>query len=276
MKILLITLLMTLFFSNGAYACKCFNQDAHDLYKQSDLVVLGSPSEGVENDKQYIRINSVLKGDINDVGVYLSQQGSSCRRSQLPLIHDREYLLFISSEGDENKLVTKCYNYSSTESGLFDLRLTDDYANVHRNMLGTFFTSQGHVPDISFHISHTRTDTSIKTILGIQNLSDQDIEIFDPSNRNAYTFVLVDADGNLVTPQGSAKVDPKGGILRISQGGVYNYQIESQNVSLPYLSNTARFGYQLEKNKQYRAHVMYRPYGGTYGATASREQTVRY
>ncbi len=276
MRIPFITLLTIIFFTNSAYACKCINPSALELYKQSDVVVLGTPSQNLKGDTQSVRINQTIKGDLTESNIILSQQKTSCRYAQLPLSNEHTYLLFISSQDGENKLLSRCSVNAVRKDGTFDLRLENEHANIHAKMLKSFFEANGEIPDIKFHISHSQTENGIKTFLGIINKSEKDIEIFDPSNRNAYTFFAIDNKGNILSPTGSAKVDPKGGVLKISGGSSYNHIVESQKVSFPYLSNTAQFGYQLEDNQRYRIHVLYRPYGGTYGSISSEEKTIGY
>ena len=76
-------------------------------------------------------------------------------------------------------------------------------------------------------------------------------------------------------PQGYAKVDPKESVLTISDGAAYNHQITPiSNLYFPYLTGTAQFGYKLEEGEKYRMHVLYRPFGGTYGSISSEEKEV--
>ena len=121
------------------------------------------------------------------------------------------------------------------------------------------------------------TENGITNWLSIINQDNKNIEVFHPNNRQAFTFIVLDNYGNIIQPTGYAKVDPPAEqVLTISNDSAYNYTIKPiSDFYFPYLSGTAQFGYKLEKNKKYKMHIIYRPFGGTYGSISSEEKEVR-
>ncbi|MCF6264777.1 MAG: hypothetical protein L3J24_14485 [Xanthomonadales bacterium] len=272
------TLIITTFIliTNNAFACKCVNPDINELFDKSDIVVLATPSKEFSNDKQSVSVHKLIKGEIPQTGLFLNQQNSSCGYPQLPMSHEQQYLLFVSKSGEEYKLSSRCYNYTHRK-GIFNLRMGDEYVNMHGNMLGPFFNSKGKSPKIDLYTSYSANEKGVENWLSITNLEEREIEIFHPSNPQAFTFFVIDQYGNVVEPKGYAKVSPKGGVLTIPAGGIYKHKIEPvSNLYFPYLSGTAQFGYSLEKNNRYRMHVVYRPFGGTYGAVFSKEKEISF
>jgi len=264
-----------LFPSAKAFACSCVNQDINVLYKTSDLVVFGTPKKNLENQQQRFFVQKTIKGKLPENGLFIRQQESTCRYKQLPLSIEQEYLLFLKADKKGYKLTSRCYNYT-TRDGFFNLRMSDTYANIHKSMLPAFLRAQGKIPKIDLYTSYRVTEKGIENWLTIINLENKDIKIFHPSNRQAFTFFVIDHYGNPLPPQGYAKVDPpSNGVLTVAKKGSYNYKISpSSELYFPYLSGTAQFGFALNKNEKYRMHVVYRPYGGTYGATSSKEKII--
>lgn len=90
--------------------------------------------------------------------------------------------------------------------------------------------------------------------------------------------------GNLIQPVGIAKVDPKRQSITLESGQVFKYSISKQlldlakgkELSLPFLTGTALFGYALEKDKTYRIIVVYRPYGKEKEGICSKEKLINF
>jgi hypothetical protein len=277
---LLILLTLSITASQSALACKCMNKDIHALYAQSDIVILGSGEGTLVGDKQKLQINTLIKGEIPEGGLYVSQQKNSCRYDQLPLNPQHaEYLLLLKTENGENKLTARCYTYYNN-NGYYSLRLSAmDHAHIHSAMIPPFLHNKGAQPDISLYFSLYKNLENGKADnqLSITNQGRKPLELFHPSNRRAYTFNIVDGLGNIVPPQGFAKVDPAGGIISLAVGGAYNYDLRANSIySFPYLSGTALFGYALKPGESYTVSVTYRPYGGRYGAITSEERSIKY
>lgn len=272
--LLIISSSITLF-SYNALACSCANKDINELYAKADIVVLATAKEFKE-EQQSVNITKHIKGEVSQSGLILSQQESICRYPQLPIHSKQEYLLFVSKVEDKYKFTSRCYNYVN-EKGFYNMRMNDSYAQVHRSMLPSFFKAQGAIPKIKLYTSYNLTENGITNWLSIINQDNKNIEVFHPNNRQAFTFIVLDNYGNIIQPTGYAKVDPPAEqVLTISNDSAYNYTIKPiSDFYFPYLSGTAQFGYKLEKNKKYKMHIIYRPFGGTYGSISSEEKEVR-
>jgi hypothetical protein len=247
-----------------------------EQFNSSDLVVVSKPSKEFTNNKQRLNNISIIKGNLAKKGLYLSQQKGSCRYDQLPIRDDKEVLLFIKKTGDEYKLNKTCYPYQK-KGAHFELKLNNNYAQIHKKMLSSFFKEQGRALNLELYISHRNSDTGTEHYLNIKNLEQDAVEIFHPSNRKAFSIFITDEQGNTLLPKGMAKVSPKGGTLTIPGGGVFNYKTDSKTgLYFPHLTDTGLFGFNLEKNKDYFIHVVYRPYGGAYQAVSLSEKKRVY
>lgn len=270
--------ILALVLSTPVLACKCMNEDIHELYKKSDTVILGTGQGDLVDDRQKLNVKTLIKGEIPEGGLFVSQQKSSCNYNQLPLgEHYQEYLLMLETENGEYKFTATCYNYYNN-NGYYSLRLSPmGHAHVHSTMVPAFLRNKGEIPELSLYFSIRKEQQSgkIENWLSLTNQSDKALEIFHPSNRRAFTFHIVDDLGNIVTPQGIAKVDPMGGVLDISEGGAFNYDLNANNMNFfPFLTDSALFGYPLETGKTYTVSVTYRPYGGKYGTITSEERDI--
>lgn len=117
-----------------------------------------------------------------------------------------------------------------------------------------------------------------ETVITIRNTSDREVKVSHPDSRCAVAFIVVDDCGNLLQPEGVAKVDPQDGKIVIRPGKIYEYIDEqrtalarSKGLVLPFLTDTGLFAYQLKKGARYRATAIYRPYGEQSEGIASGE-----
>jgi hypothetical protein len=100
----------------------------------------------------------------------------------------------------------------------------------------------------------------------IKNLSDQELKIQHPANRLALAFIVMDDNGNVLTPEGVAKVDPRRQDISLKVAETYEYAesqweklAEEKGLRLPFLTGTGLFAYKLKEGKNYRLTVIYRP-----------------
>jgi hypothetical protein len=257
-----------------AQACKCVNADINALYEQADLVAVGSFSGEFKNNKRAINVAELIKGKNPSSGAFIINEASSCGAPLLPVSNKSEFLFFAVNSGSDFKLITRCHLYEN-ETNFFNLRMNENSVDVSRIMISDFLKSKGEIPKVELVFSTQNNPNGIENALSIINKSNKEISIFHPSNRKAFTFFAVDNRGNPVPPMGNAKVDPMGGILKIPAKGSFNYKIlPNSKLYWPFLSDTAQFGYELKTKTQYKVHVIYRPYGGSYGAIYSEEKRL--
>lgn len=91
----------------------------------------------------------------------------------------------------------------------------------------------------------------------IRNPSSTALTIQSPQNRLALAFLVFDALGNPVTPKGLAKVDPAFRTHILCPRSTYTHHFES----LEFVTGSALFGYELNRDKGYRVLAVYRPSG---------------
>lgn len=267
-----LVVLLSLGWVGHAVACSCVNDDALKLYDTSQLIVVARAG-ALEGDHQRVDVSQVLKGVAPKGGVVLAAQTSTCNAA-MQLSAGTEYLLFLTAAPRGLQLTTRCFA-PPLVNGAFALRLGEHEVTIHRSMIGEFLNTRGVLPRLELFTSFSVRDGLVETWLAIKNLEDHDVTVFAPSNRDAFAFFVLDANGNVVQPKGYAKVDPKGGELRIAAKSPYNHRIEpSSNLYFPFLSGTAQFGYALEHGQRYRVHLLYRPFGTSYGAVSSAELEV--
>jgi hypothetical protein len=77
------------------------------------------------------------------------------------------------------------------------------------------------------------------------------------SNRLTLAFIVLDSLGNVVSPQGIAKVDPFFKTVNLNAGASMTHHLES----LEFLTGSALFGYALKPGQKYRIIAVYRPAG---------------
>ncbi|OPZ74734.1 MAG: hypothetical protein BWY82_00564 [Verrucomicrobia bacterium ADurb.Bin474] len=116
----------------------------------------------------------------------------------------------------------------------------------------------------------------------IKNVSGQELRIQHPDNRQAIAFVVMDEHGNVIKPEGVAKVDPRHQDIVLKLGETFEYTMrqstelaQEKGLSLPFLTGTGLFAYNLKAGNKYRVTVIYRPYADRAGV-ASAEQVMTF
>jgi hypothetical protein len=116
----------------------------------------------------------------------------------------------------------------------------------------------------------------------IKNVSGQELRIQHPEDRQAIAIVVMDEHGNVMKPEGVAKVDPMRQDIVLKRGGTFEYTMlqsaelaQEKGLSLPFLTGTGLFAYNLKAGNNYRVTVIYRPYADRAGVT-SAEQVMTF
>ena len=117
--------------------------------------------------------------------------------------------------------------------------------------------------------------------LKIKNLSGKKQFLRHPALQNGIAIIVMDEKGNIVPPEGIAKVSPVNKSLELSSGQEYEYTTpvqyaelaKKENVHFPFLTSTGLFGFKLKKGKIYRITAIYRP-DGMNGAVVSTTEKV--
>ena len=105
--------------------------------------------------------------------------------------------------------------------------------------------------------------------LVIRNPCNTALTIQSPQNRLVLAFVVFDSLGNLVAPNGLAKVDPGFGTHNLLAHSTYTYHFES----LDFITGSALFGYELSPGKSYKVLAVYRP-AGPHGPGFSTQEVM--
>ncbi len=137
-------------------------------------------------------------------------------------------------------------------------------------------------PTVSVDWSLDKGTNRHAVAITIKNLSDQELKIQHPGNRLALAFIVMDDNGNVLTPEGVAKVDPRRQDISLKVAETYEYAesqwvklAEEKGLSLPFLTGTGLFAYKLTEGKSYRVTVIYRPHAEGEGI-ASAEKVVTF
>jgi hypothetical protein len=119
-------------------------------------------------------------------------------------------------------------------------------------------------------------------VVRIKNISGRELTIQHPARPRALTFVVLNDDGNLMTPEGVAKVTPRQKTILLKPGETFEYQnsqlielAHSKGLAFPFLTGTGLFAYDLEKGQQYWLTAIYRPQWRESGI-ASAEQLMTF
>ncbi len=119
-------------------------------------------------------------------------------------------------------------------------------------------------------------------VITIKNLSGQELKIQHPGNRQAIAFVVMDDHGNVMKPEGVAKVDPMRQDIVVKPGGTFEYTdtqwtecAQEKGLTLPFLTGTGLFAHKLTEGSSYRVTVIYRPSALSEGV-ASTEKVVTF
>jgi hypothetical protein len=115
--------------------------------------------------------------------------------------------------------------------------------------------------------------------IAIRNVSPQEVEVQHPANRCAIAFVVMDERGNVVQPVGVAKVDPRNATIKLKPGETFEYALNqnsqlarARGLTLPFVTGTGLFAYDLKDGASYRITMIYRPHGLVSHGIASTEE----
>ena len=136
--------------------------------------------------------------------------------------------------------------------------------------------------DISVDFDIIQNIKTYEVVVRIKNDSGKEVVIEHPNHQCALSFIIMDSYGNLIKPEGIAKVSPRYQPITLKPGQVFEYSIPKQlldlakekELSFPFLTGTGLFGYALEKGKIYRITVVYRPFGKEQEGICSREKII--
>jgi hypothetical protein len=137
-------------------------------------------------------------------------------------------------------------------------------------------------PTVSVDWSFAQGSNHPAVAITIKNVSVEELKVQHPGNREAIAFVVMDDHGNVMKPEGVAKVDPSRLDIVLKPGGTFEYTdnhrtelAHEQGLTLPFLTGTALFAYNLKEGNNYRVTVIYRPYADREGV-ASAEQVMTF
>ena len=129
--------------------------------------------------------------------------------------------------------------------------------------LGTADTSDSHLPIILPAPTNIEVQLSISSdsqvSVSITNVGEALIkDVAHPLEYvGATSFLVTDQYGNLVKPEGLAKINPRKGLINLPVKKTSYFKLNS----LRFISGTGLFEYKLTKGKQYRIIAVYRPSG---------------
>lgn len=103
----------------------------------------------------------------------------------------------------------------------------------------------------------------------IKNTGDEAVTVEHPHNRMAAAFILFNSLGNVVPPEGIAKVNQAIQQITIQPHSEYKHGFDR----FEFLSGSALAGYTLEPGETYRIIAVYRPRGDNEAGIASPERT---
>jgi len=137
-------------------------------------------------------------------------------------------------------------------------------------------------PTVSVDWSFGQGTNRHAAVITIKNLSGQELKIQHPGNRQAIAFVVMDDYGNVITPEGVAKVDPRHQDIVLKAGETFEHTdsqwtklAQEKGLTLPFLTGTGLFAHKLTEGSSYRVTVIYRPSADSEGV-ASTEKVVTF
>jgi hypothetical protein len=130
---------------------------------------------------------------------------------------------------------------------------------------------------ISVDFDVVEKDGAFSVVVKITNHSDEDMSVEHPGNRYALMFLVMNELGNVVAPDGLAKVNQAERELVLKAGETLEHTVRQSvddEYTFQFLSGSALFGYKLEPGKTYRVVAIYRPLGRDGEGLCSREKLV--
>lgn len=133
-------------------------------------------------------------------------------------------------------------------------------------------------PAVSVEWSCDQATNRHAVVIAIKNLSGQEIKIQHPGNRQAIAVVVMDAHGNVIAPEGVAKVDPRNQDIVLKAGETVEHidnqlakLAQEKGMTLPFLTGTGLFAYRLKAGGTYRVTVILRPYADREGVASAEK-----
>jgi len=108
--------------------------------------------------------------------------------------------------------------------------------------------------------------------LTITNVSSKFLQAASPFARNAVAFLVSDEYGNIVMPEGVAKVDPPSMTINLPVKKSSSFKFNN----LKFVTGTAMYDYRFKSGKTYRVVAIYRPAGLNGPGFSSNESIVEF
>lgn len=138
------------------------------------------------------------------------------------------------------------------------------------------------VPSVSVDWCFAPRSNHHAVAITIKNVSGRELKVQHLGNRQAVAFVVMDDHGNVITPEGIVKVDPRHQDIVVRSGETLEHMdsqltelAQKKGLTLPFLTGTGLFAYKLTKGTSYRVTVIYRPNAEGEGI-ASAEKVVTF
>ena len=125
--------------------------------------------------------------------------------------------------------------------------------------------------DLVLHSSEEQVKTGVVfTTLIIRNTGSTEVKVAHPGNRMAVAFIVMNSLGNVVSPEGIAKIDPALKEITIKPNSEFKQSVPN----LEFITGSALFGYRLKSGETYRVVAVYRPNGEKSSGITTRERIV--
>ncbi|MEK6693171.1 MAG: hypothetical protein AABY44_07070 [Nitrospirota bacterium] len=112
--------------------------------------------------------------------------------------------------------------------------------------------------------------SEVDGIVTVKNIGKQRVKAQSPTNRMAVAFIVLNSRGNVIEPEGKAKVDPTFQEKTLEPGSHFSEVFQG----LKFITGTAQFGYVLKRGERYRVVAIYRPWGPDGVGICSKEETI--
>jgi hypothetical protein len=111
---------------------------------------------------------------------------------------------------------------------------------------------------------------TVSATLIIRNTGSTEVKVIHPSYRMAVTFFVMNSLGNIVAPEGLAKINPTLREITIKP----NSEVKQSFPNLEFITGSALFGYELNRGETYRVVAVYRPDGKKSLGVTTKEQII--
>ena len=114
-------------------------------------------------------------------------------------------------------------------------------------------------------------------VVKIKNVCGHEIKVQNPAKSKAIAFVVMDDRGNLIEPQGVAKVEAvRREDIVLKPGGAFEHtdaqfaeMAHSKGLVFPFHTGTGLLAYELKEGRSYRVTAIYRPYADGDGVAST-------